>query len=520
MSASSPPDATAPGKSCGTGTIDEGIPKELEGIFDIIEQSKGQMLAWLKDLVAIPSVSAEKEHRKDIMRVIKETNRILLEQDVHVTTVPLGDQQLPDGSKLPLPPLLLGATRQEPGKNTLCVYGHLDVYPARKEDGWTADPFLPTEKDGRLFARGVAHDKGPLVAWIGALYAYRQSAAKASPVNLKFLVESMEDVGSLGLGPYLAASAKQNFFKGINFVCIPNGFWLSPLTPSISYGLRGLCSFSVEIAAARSDHDSGVDGGTLNEAMADLVHLLDSLMGTRGRIAVDGIHDDVAPISDSEWKLYEHVDFDPDEYQAKHGIWHVTIDDTVQLLMRRWRYPSLTIHGIEGAHWSPGENAVIPSRVVGKFSVRTVPNQTCQKVRDCVTSHLEREFAKRNSPNKFKVTMTQGTETWFNEPQRPHIKAAAAAVRHSEAVRSVHVRTVQTLLSNPVPQSRHRLHDGNPPTNRYKAREIRCRHFGARTTGGILCRAIANQNLTRWYFARRRIFFFVCLLRTFTIRKL
>nr|XP_054930184.1 cytosolic non-specific dipeptidase-like isoform X2 [Dermacentor andersoni] len=435
MSASSPPDATAPGKSCGTGTIDEGIPKELEGIFDIIEQSKGQMLAWLKDLVAIPSVSAEKEHRKDIMHVIKETNRILLEQDVHVTTVPLGDQQLPDGSKLPLPPLLLGATRQEPGKNTLCVYGHLDVYPARKEDGWTADPFLPTEKDGRLFARGVAHDKGPLVAWIGALYAYRQSAAKASPVNLKFLVESMEDVGSLGLGPYLAASAKQNFFKGINFVCIPNGFWLSPLTPSISYGLRGLCSFSVEIAAARSDHDSGVDGGTLNEAMADLVHLLDSLMGTRGRIAVDGIHDDVAPISDSEWKLYEHVDFDPDEYQAKHGIWHVTIDDTVQLLMRRWRYPSLTIHGIEGAHWSPGENAVIPSRVVGKFSVRTVPNQTCQKVRDCVTSHLEREFSKRNSPNKFKVTMTQGTETWFNEPQRPHIKAAAAAVRHTYGVR-------------------------------------------------------------------------------------
>ncbi|XP_075543742.1 cytosolic non-specific dipeptidase-like [Dermacentor variabilis] len=425
MSASSPPDTTAPGKSCGAGTVDEGIPKELEGIFDIIEQSKGQMLAWLKDLVAIPSVSAEKEHRKDIMHVIKETNRILLEQDVHVTTVPLGDQQLPDGSTLPLPPLLLGATSQEPGKNTLCVYGHLDVYPAHKEDGWTADPFLPTEKDGRLFARGVAHDKGPLVAWIGALYAFRKSAAKASPVNLKFLVESMEEVGSLGLGPYLEASAKQDFFKGINFVCIPNGCWLSPHTPSISYGLR-------------------------SEAMADLVHLLDSLMGTRGRIAVDGIHDDVAPISDSEWKLYEHVDFDPiyrsplsvppqplsqDEYQMKHGIWHVTIDDTVQLLMRRWRYPSLTIHGIEGAHWSPGENAVIPSRVVGKFSVRTVPNQTCQKVRDCVTSHLEREFAKRNSPNSFKVTMTQGTETWFNETQRPHIRAAAAAVRHTYGVR-------------------------------------------------------------------------------------
>ncbi|KAH6937090.1 hypothetical protein HPB50_025526 [Hyalomma asiaticum] len=415
MSASSPRENAA-GKSSGTGTTDDGIPKELEEVFDIIEQSKAQMLTWLRDLVAIPSVSTEKEHHKDIMRAISETNT------------------LPDESKAPLPPLLLGTTGQETGKKTLCVYGHLDVFPARKEDGWTSDPFLPTEKDGRLFARGVASDKGPLVAWIGALYAFRKSTAKATPVNLKFLIESMEEVGSLGLDSYLATSANNDFFKGINFVCVAGGFWLSPRTPSFSYGVRGLCSFNVEIAAARSDLESGSYGGTTREAMADLVHLLDSLMGTRGRVAVEGFHDDVAPISEFEWKLYDHVDFDPDECQDKNGIWHVTIDDRVQLLMRRWRYPSLTIHGIEGAHWSSGEKTVIPCRVVGKFSVCTVPNQTCQKVFDCVTRHLERQFVKRNSPNKFKLTMTHSVETWVNAPQRPHTKAAAAAVRHTYGI--------------------------------------------------------------------------------------
>ncbi|KAH7967893.1 hypothetical protein HPB52_003800 [Rhipicephalus sanguineus] len=361
-----------------------------------------------------------------------DVSTILQEQGVHVTEAPLGDQQLPDGSKVPLPPLLLATLGQEATKKTLCVYGHLDVYPARKEDGWTADPFLPTEQDGRLFARGVASVKGPLVAWIAALYAFRKSAAKAAPVNLKFLIESMEEVGSQGLDSYLAANAKEDFFKGINFVCIADGFWLNQRTPCLSYGLRGLCSFNVEIGSAKSDLESGADGGALREAMSDVVFLLDSLMGTRGHVAIEGFHEDVAPITDTEWKLYEHVDFDPVEYQSKHGIRRITIDDRLQLLMRKWRYPSLTIHGIEGAHSSICEKTVIPGRVVGKFSVCTVPNQTCQKVCDCVTRHLERQYAKRNSPNSFKVTMTQSTETWSSARHRPHTKAAAAAVRHTQ----------------------------------------------------------------------------------------
>ncbi|KAL1423774.1 hypothetical protein MTO96_020833 [Rhipicephalus appendiculatus] len=352
----------------------------------IIERLKGQMVTWLKNLVAIPSVSDEKEHHKDIVRAIKETSTILQQQGVLVTEAPLGDQQLPDGSKVPLPPLLLATTGQEAAKKTLCIYGHLDVYPARKEDGWTADPFLPTEQDGRLFARGVASVKGPL--WLH---------------------------GS-GLC-MLSARAPQK------------------LRPSISnYGLRGLCSFNVEITSAKSDLESGADGGSFREAMADIVFLLDSLMGTRGHVAIEGFHEDVAPITDNEWKLYEHVDFDTNEYQSTHGIRRITIDDRVQLLMRKWRYPSLTIHGIEGAHSSHGEKTVIPGRVVGKFSVCTVPNQTCQQVCDCVTSHLERQFAKRNSPNSFKVTMTQSTETWSSEPKRPHTKAAVAAVRHTYGV--------------------------------------------------------------------------------------
>ncbi|XP_077520089.1 cytosolic non-specific dipeptidase-like [Amblyomma americanum] len=434
MSASSPREDAAT-KSHSIGPIDEGIPRDLEDVFDIIENSKSQMLTWLKELVAIPSVSAEKQHNKDIMRAIDETKTKLQEQGLHVTLESLGDQKLPDGSKAPLPPLLLGATGRDPGKKTLCIYGHLDVSPAHKEDGWSTDPFHPTERDGRLFGRGAADDKGPLVAWIGALSAFSKSRVKSTPVNVKFVIDSTEEVGSPGLGCYLAANSKRGFFHDINFACISDGFWLTPHTPSITYGLRGICHFQVEVAGSRSDLHSGIYGGTTLEAMSDLVHLLDSLMGPRGHITVEGIYDDVAPITDMEWKFYEHVNFDPDEYQEKMGIWNLTTDDKVQLLMRRWRYPALSIHGIEGAHWSPGEKAVIPGRVVGRFSIRTVPNQTGQKVADCVTRHLEREFAKRKSPNRLRVTMTRSTETWLNDRYNSHFKAAAAAMRHAYGLR-------------------------------------------------------------------------------------
>ncbi|XP_077560690.1 cytosolic non-specific dipeptidase-like [Haemaphysalis longicornis] len=422
----------------------EGIPKELEEVFKIIDNSREQMVSWLKTLVAIPSVSAEKHHRNDVIRVAEEAKAMLQEQGVLVSLEGLGNQQMPDGTTLPLPPLLLGTTARVPDRKTLCVYGHLDVHPACRGDGWTSDPFIPTERDGQVFARGTASDKGPLVAWLAAVRAFHLSAAKVTPVNLKFLIESMQTVGSQGLGSYLSERRHSDFFRGIDFACISDVAWLSPRKPCIVYGLRGMCYFKVEVIGSKSDLHSGIYGGTIIEPMIDLVHLLSSLVGPRAHMTIEGIYDDVAPITDTEWQLYTSVDFDLDSYQEEMGVWNLAIDDKVQVLMRQWRYPSLSIHGIEGAHWSPGEKAVIPRRVVGKFSIRTVPHMTSQKVFQCVTSHLKREFTHRKSPNKFKVAMTSSAECWLSDPARPHMKAAVSAMRHAYGMRPDLVRSGRT----------------------------------------------------------------------------
>ncbi|XP_037507197.1 cytosolic non-specific dipeptidase [Rhipicephalus sanguineus] len=412
---------------------ESAIPKDLASVFRIIEEDKDDMLSWLKELVAIPTVSAELSHRKDIMRLIEQTQEKLKKHGMHVTLEPLGDQNLSDGSKVPYPPLLLASTTHDAKRKTLCVYGHLDVQPARKDDGWDTEPFQPVEKDGRLFGRGTAHNKGPLTACIWALCAYLQSTGRP-PLNVRMLIDSMQEVDSQGIAAYLKSSKKSDLLGGIDYVCIADGVWLRPKTPCLTYALRGICHFQVEVTCADADLHSGIYGGTVIEAMPDLMYLLNSLTDAEGRIKVPGIYDEVLPLSHEERKVYEGIEFDVEQYRKELGVPRLATNDKVELLMRRWRYPTLSIHGVEGAHWSSGDKAVIPARVVGKFSIRTVPNQKVQKVRECVEKHLQEQFTRRGSPNQVKVIMSHCADPWFTDPSGPNFQAAEAAAKDAYGV--------------------------------------------------------------------------------------
>lgn len=407
---------------------ESAISKDLASVFRIIEEDKDVMLSWLKELVAIPTVSAELSHRQDIMRLIEQTQEKLKKHGVHVTLEPLGDQRLSDGSKVPYPPLLLASTTHDAKRKTLCVYGHLDVQPARKDDGWDTEPFQPVEKDGRLYGRGTAHNKGPLTACIWALCAYLQTAGRP-PLNVRMMIDSMQEVDSEGIAAYLKSSKKSDLLGGIDYVCIADGVWLRPKSPCLTYALRGICHFQVEVTCADADLHSGIFGGTVIEAMPDLMYLLNSLTDAEGRIKVPGIYDEVLPLTHEERKVYEGVEFDVEEYRKELGVARLATTDKVELLMRRWRYPTLSIHGVEGAHCSAGDKAVIPGRVVGKFSIRTVPNQKVQKVRECVEKHLQEQFRKRGSPNQVKVITSHCVEPWFTDPSGPNFQAAEAAVK-------------------------------------------------------------------------------------------
>lgn len=173
----------------------------------------------------------------------------------------LGDQKLTNGQVIELPPVLIGEFIVNPEKKTVLIYGHLDVQPANLEDGWDSDPFVLTERDGKLFGRGSSDDKGPVLCWIHAIEGF-QAIGKDLPVNIKFLFEGMEECGSLGLNNFLV-SEKDKFFAKVDHVCISDSYWLGTTKPCITYGLRGVSYFGIEVECADVDLHSGVYGGTV-----------------------------------------------------------------------------------------------------------------------------------------------------------------------------------------------------------------------------------------------------------------
>ncbi|XP_024083528.1 cytosolic non-specific dipeptidase [Cimex lectularius] len=279
----------------------------------------------------------------------------------------------------------------------------------------------------RLYGRGASDDKGPVLCWLNAIEAYKECGIEL-PVNVKFVFEGMEESGSEGLAELL--EERKYFFKDVDYVCISDNYWLGTSKPCITYGLRGICYFFIEIECAYKDLHSGLYGGCLNEATTDLIHVLNSLLDKDGKIQIPHLHDDVLPVTDEEKNLYKNIEFNIFDFKNEIGTKTLLHnEDKVKILMSRWRFPSLSIHGIEGAFCEEGSKTVIPKKVIGKFSIRIVPDQDPLKVEKCVIKHLNNVWKNRASSNRFKAYMIHGAKAWLSDVDSPNYTAARSAIK-------------------------------------------------------------------------------------------
>lgn len=402
----------------------------MESIHSFIDSNEEKFIQRLRESVEIPSVSGWSTHRPECIRQMHHTKTLLDSFGAKTRFVDIGMQKMRDGSEIPLPPIILGELGNDPKKKTLLVYGHMDVQPALVEDGWVTDPFKLVEKDGKLWGRGSTDDKGPVLGWINAIEAYQASGIDI-PVNFKFCLEGMEESGSLMLEQTVRSAAEADFFtKNVDFVCISDNYFLGKNKPCLTYGLRGNCYFAVEVEAAKQDLHSGVFGGSVPEAMIELSHIFASLVDSNGKILIADLEKEVNPVTDAERKLYENIDFDPAVFQADVGCGKLTETNKTEILMRRWRHPSLSIHGVHGAFAEPGEKTVIPAKVTGKFSIRIVPSMTHDHIEKCVVDHVMAVHSKLNTKNKVKCYYAkQPSKPWLANYENDNFKAAHAAVR-------------------------------------------------------------------------------------------
>lgn len=403
------------------------IDSTLAPLFSKIDELKPQFIQRLTDAVAIPSVSSDETLRPKVFAMADFLKAELAKLGADdITVKDLGIQPPPvSDPKLPLPPIVLSKFGSDPSKKTVLIYGHYDVQPALLEDGWASDPFKLVEKDGKLIGRGSTDDKGPVMGWLNSLQAHKELGLEL-PVNIVFCFEGMEESGSIGLDTLIAKEAK-SYFKEVQSVCISDNYWLGTKKPVLTYGLRGCNYYQIIVKGPGADLHSGIFGGVIHEPMTDLVNVMSKLVDINGNILIPGVNEMVAPVTKKEAGLYKDIEFDVDELNLAAGSNTAIYQDKKDILMHRWRFPSLSLHGIEGAFSGAGAKTVIPSKVVGKFSIRTVPDMDSKKLDELVINFCNEKFKELKSPNQFTTELIHDGAYWVSDPFNNEFTAAKLA---------------------------------------------------------------------------------------------
>ncbi|HEY1913747.1 MAG TPA: dipeptidase [Vicinamibacterales bacterium] len=341
-----------------------------------LEANRQRILDALVQFAAIPSVSTDPAFASDVVRAARwVADAISAAGPFAVRTI-----------HTPGNPVIFAEWLGAPGKPTMLVYGHYDVQPPDPVDKWHSDPWSPTLREGRLYARGVSDDKGPMLIPIEVARAFF-AVAGALPINIKFLFEGEEEVGSRHLERVIA---DHKALLAADAVLSADGAMWRIDEPSLTVASRGLCGLEFVVTAASKDLHSGRHGGGVANPLHAIAELIASLHDKNGRVAVAGFYDDVRELLPAERDAITALPFDEHAYLAQIGAPSVFGEPGYTTLERQWARPTLEVNGLWGGYQGPGQKTVIPHEAHAKITCRLVPDQQPATILARVTSHLER----------------------------------------------------------------------------------------------------------------------------------
>jgi acetylornithine deacetylase/succinyl-diaminopimelate desuccinylase-like protein len=365
-------------------------------------------LKELAEFVAIPSISTDPAHREDVRRASEWVASRLRRAgpiDVEIWETP--------GH-----PVVFGKCDLAPGRLTALVYGHVDVQPPDPIDAWHSPPFVLTERNGRLYGRGVSDDKASMLLPILAAESCF-AAGSPPPINLRFLFEAEEEVGSPHL-PAIVRGRKEAL--ACDLVLSADGAMWRADSPSISVSARGLASLAFTVRGPGKDLHSGRHGGGVANPLHAAAALVASLHDG-GMVAVEGFYDDVAPVEPALLKALERLPFDEARYLAEVGAASPFGEPGFATLARQWYRPTLEVNGLYGGYQGPGSKTVLPSEAHVKITCRLVANQRPDDIVEKVRRHLE-----RRCPPGVSLMIERGDHgaaAYRVSPDSPYVRAAA-----------------------------------------------------------------------------------------------
>ncbi len=310
---------------------------------------------------------------------------------------------------------------------TVLFYGHYDVQPAHKDEGWEKDPFEINSKNGKWHARGIADDKGPVFAFIKAVETLQNTIGLK--LNVKFLIEGEEEGES-----HLGDCIKENVSRlKCDCVLVCDTEWLNEETIAIPCGLRGIVYAYIRINGPNVDLHSGTFGGMVKNPHLELARILVKLKNEKEKILIPGFYDNVKKISAKEKKLLEQVPLNIQHLENEVGT-KLTSDDKVELLIKRSVLPTFEIHGITGGYLGPGGKTIIPSYAEAKLSMRLVPDQNPKEIRDLFVNYIK-------ELNPEAIVVVDGlAEPFLVELNNPYIEKAAKVLEQTFGKKSVFLR--------------------------------------------------------------------------------
>ncbi len=388
-----------------------------------IDSKREDNLNELKEFLRIPSVSTQSEHKPDVERAAQWVAE------------KMGAAGLENIKIAPtkMHPLVYGESLHAPDKPTILFYGHYDVQPAEPLELWTSPAFEPTVRDGKLFGRGTADDKGQVHIHLKALEALKNTVGKL-PLNVKVMIEGEEEVGSVSLWDFVQQN--RSHLKADALV-VSDTSMLAKGVPSITYGLRGLNYYEIEITGPMQDLHSGVFGGAVPNPITILAEAIAKLHDKDFRVTAPGFYDDVAPVSPKERKLLNALPWKEKEFRKTVGAPDLCGEKGFTIVERLWTRPTLDVNGIWGGYQGEGAKTVIPSKAWAKFSTRLVPNQNPARIAKLVEQHI-RKLLPKTVTCKFKLLSTG--KPWVAPYSHPIFQKAIHALETGFGKKAVFIR--------------------------------------------------------------------------------
>lgn len=282
-------------------------------------------------------------------------------------------------------PLVYGEWLEAPGQPTVLFYGHYDVQPVDPIELWDSPPFEPVIKEGKIWGRGTSDDKGQNFVHIKSVEAFFKTTGRL-PVNVKFILEGEEEIGSENFGEFLKGN--KELLKCDTVVISDTSLYAEGI-PTIGYGLRGLCYMEIEVTAANKDLHSGTFGGAVANPINELAKIIAKLHDKNGKITIPKFYDDVVSLTKKERENFKTLKFSDKKYAKEIGVKELQGEKGYTTLERTWARPTCDANGIVGGYTEKGAKTVLPSKATAKISMRLVPNQTPDKVAKQFTSYIK-----------------------------------------------------------------------------------------------------------------------------------